>query len=252
VDRLTVAAALDAVEALVDASAGGTVLCANAHHVAACERQPALREAFAAASLCLAAGTPVVWAARLLGRPVPERVSGADLLLPLLGRAQARRWRVSLCVEGGPEAAARAEALLRSLGVHVVEAGGGPGEGAAAGAGQGEAEAAVVARIAASAPDLVLVGLGAPAQELFIHRCTAGLAPAVVVAVGPSLRYVLGQARRAPSWMSRAGLEWLHRLAQEPRRLWRRYLLSGPRFLGILARELAALRRRPLPAPRPP
>jgi N-acetylglucosaminyldiphosphoundecaprenol N-acetyl-beta-D-mannosaminyltransferase len=88
----------------------------------------------------------------------------------------------------------------------------------------------------------VLVAFGSPKQELWIHHHREQLGAAVAVAIGASLDFVAGRVKRAPAWMSRAGLEWVYRLAQEPRRLWRRYLVNDPKFLGILLRELARRR----------
>jgi N-acetylglucosaminyldiphosphoundecaprenol N-acetyl-beta-D-mannosaminyltransferase len=88
----------------------------------------------------------------------------------------------------------------------------------------------------------VLVGLGAPKQELWIHRRRAALSPAVAVGVGAAIDFLAGHVRRAPPFVARAGLEWAWRLAAEPRRLWRRYLVRDPRFALVLARELARTR----------
>ena len=82
------------------------------------------------------------------------------------------------------------------------------------------------------------MALGAPKQELWIHESRAALAPAVLLGVGATLDFLAGAVPRAPSWVSRGGLEWLYRLVREPRRLWRRYLLRDPRFLGVVLAEL--------------
>lgn len=91
-----------------------------------------------------------------------------------------------------------------------------------------------VARAQQAKPDLVFVALGPPKQELWISRSMESLGPAVSFGVGASLDFLVGKYRRAPAWMGRYGLEWLYRLGQEPRRLWRRYLVESPRFLGIV------------------
>ena len=107
-----------------------------------------------------------------------------------------------------------------------------------------DAEAAAAAdRIRAAHPDLVLVALGCPKQELWIHHHAARLGPAVALGIGASLDFVAGVVRRAPRWVSRLGLEWFYRLVHEPRRLWRRYLVRDPKFLGIVWRQLRARRR---------
>jgi N-acetylglucosaminyldiphosphoundecaprenol N-acetyl-beta-D-mannosaminyltransferase len=98
--------------------------------------------------------------------------------------------------------------------------------------------AAILTRLKSAKPDLVLVALGAPKQELWIDEVVDDLRPAVLVGIGASLDFVAGNVRRAPQWMSRNGLEWLFRLGQEPRRLWRRYLLQDPKFAAIVLRGL--------------
>jgi N-acetylglucosaminyldiphosphoundecaprenol N-acetyl-beta-D-mannosaminyltransferase len=175
---------------------------------------------------------------------VPERVSGSDLAFPLLGRAARRGWRTYL-LGGAPgvaeEAARRLRARLPSLVVAGTDA---PRITLEPGDPEGEA---ALARLRAARPDLVLVALGAPKQELWIHRHRAALGPAVAVGVGATLDFLSGRVRRAPRWVSRAGLEWLWRLGREPRRLWRRYLVQDPAFAAILWRELRA---RPSTPPR--
>ncbi len=98
-------------------------------------------------------------------------------------------------------------------------------------------------RAAAARPHLVLVALGSPKGELFAHEARAALAPAVVVGIGAGLDFIAGVAKRAPAWVSRAGLEWLYRLLHEPRRLWRRYLVRDRRFVPIFLHEWRRSRR---------
>jgi len=232
VDSLTFAEALDAIEALVVAGRGGSVFTPNIDHVVNADDNPSFRAAYEAASLSLADGQPLVWTSRLLGAPLPEKISGSDLVLPLMERAAARRWRVYL-LGGGPGVAEKAaQVLTQRLGVTIV--------GCEAPRISLEADPAVdgpvVERIRKANPHLLLVALGAPKQELWLHRA-GGIRPTVGVGVGASLDFVAG-ARRAPRWMSRAGLEWLFRLIQEPRRLARRYLVNDPKFLLILYRTL--------------
>ncbi len=235
VDALTLAGAVDAVEGLVAARKGGVVVTPNIDHVVRAERDPAFREAYAAADLSIADGQPLVWSSWVLGPRLPERVAGADLLLPLMGRAAERRWRVFL-LGAGPGVAELAGARLRELGVDVV------GTAAPAVASDplapdpGGDEAAATVR--AARPDVVVVAFGAPKQELWMHRHRAALAPAVLLGLGASLDFVAGRVRRAPPWISRAGLEWAWRLAHEPRRLWRRYLVEDPWFAIVVLREL--------------
>ena len=238
VDVVTLDGALDAIARLVEARRGGAVFTPNVDHVVKAERDAELRAAYARADLSLADGMPLVWASRLLGRPLPERVAGADLVLPLAARAAERGWSIYL-LGGAPGDAERAAAeLVRRSGVRIAGVDAARIELGDDGAAE---RRAVLDRIRAAAPDLVYVALGAPKQELWIHRHRTELGPAVLLGVGASLAFIAGTVPRAPRWMARAGLEWLHRLGHEPRRLWRRYLVDDVAFVPILAR--AVLRR---------
>jgi N-acetylglucosaminyldiphosphoundecaprenol N-acetyl-beta-D-mannosaminyltransferase len=231
VDSLTFAAALDAIEGLVESGQGGAVFTPNVDHVVMAESDAAFREAYANASLSLADGQPLVWASRLLGSPVPERVSGSDLLGPLLARAGERGWRVFL-VGGAPGCAkAAAERFVAAYRVQIAGI-----EDGRIDLAQGAASEALIERIREARPHLVLVALGAPKQELWIAARRERIAPAVSLGIGAALDFAAGAVRRAPGWMRRAGLEWLYRLAQEPRRLARRYLWNDPKFLAVLVR----------------
>jgi len=227
VDSLTFAGALDGIERLIEAGKGGMVFTPNVDHVVQAETSPAFRDAYARADLSLADGQPIVWASRLLGGALPEKVSGADLVEPLLERAGRRGWRVFLL--GGMPGSARAvaERFAAAHGVRI------------AGLEDGRvdlADEALVGRIAQARPHLLLVALGAPKQELWIAAHRARLGPAVALGVGAALDFLAGAVPRAPRWMRRAGLEWLYRLAREPRRLAGRYLRDDPRFLAVLLR----------------
>ncbi len=170
---------------------------------------------------------PIVWASRMLGAAVPEKISGSDLVPRLLDRAEANGWRVFL-LGGGEGVAAKAAERLHASHPRLVIAG-----TSAPRIDMHEPEAArerVIAEVRAAKPDIVLVGFGAPKQELWIHEAVRALRPAVLLGVGASLDFLAGTASRAPRWISASGLEWAYRLLREPRRLWRRYLVRDPRF----------------------
>jgi N-acetylglucosaminyldiphosphoundecaprenol N-acetyl-beta-D-mannosaminyltransferase len=235
VDVLGFDAAIEAITELVKARRGGTVFTPNVDHVVMAQRDDAFRAAYAGVSLSLVDGMPVLWASRLLGTPLPEKVSGSDLVVPLARRAATEGFRVYL-LGGGPGVAAQVHERLQELapGIRVVGAEG-PRVDADPLASGNEA---IIQRVEAARPDLVLVALGAPKQELLCAAYAARLAPAVLVAVGAGLDFIAGTVRRAPKWMSRSGFEWLYRLALEPRRLAGRYLGRDPQFLTIVARQL--------------
>jgi N-acetylglucosaminyldiphosphoundecaprenol N-acetyl-beta-D-mannosaminyltransferase len=231
-DAHTLPSALDAIEALVAAGKGGTVFTPNLDHVVTAESDDRFASVYAGVDLSLADGQPLVWSARLLGRPLPAKVSGSDLTPRLLERAGQRGWTVYLLGGQDGVAAQLAEELPRTLGVRVVGA-----EGPRVSLHGAPGEEAIAQRVAASGAQLVLVALGAPKQELWIDRSRPLLPGAVCVGVGASLDFIAGRLTRAPRWMSDAGFEWLYRLGQEPRRLAYRYLVKDPAFAGILWRE---------------
>jgi N-acetylglucosaminyldiphosphoundecaprenol N-acetyl-beta-D-mannosaminyltransferase len=232
IDALTLDEVLEEIESLVGARRGGFVLTPNVDHVVKADTSEHLRQAYEAASLSLADGMPLIWTSRLLGCPLPEKVSGSDLIVPLMRVAAQHDWGVYL-LGGAPGVVESAARILRArMGVRIV------GTDSPVIASDVPADVSVepIERIRRARPDIVLVALGGPKQEIWIHRTTDAIRPAVAVGVGAGLDFFVGRVRRAPAWVSRAGLEWLFRLAQEPRRLWRRYLAEDPKFLLILAR----------------
>ncbi|MFO0590947.1 MAG: WecB/TagA/CpsF family glycosyltransferase [Polyangiaceae bacterium] len=237
IDDVTFAEALSAIESLVRAGEGGTVLTPNIDHVVLAQHDPALRAAYEAASLSLVDGTPLLWISRLLGPKLREKVSGSDLVVPLLRLAEQRGFRVYF-FGGAPGVAERAADVLRrdmpSLRIVGMSA---PDIDLARAS---HPDSDVLAPVKAANPDLVFVALGCPKQEIFMHAAAPALRPAVLLGIGASLDFVAGTVHRAPPWVSAAGLEWLYRLAREPRRLWRRYLVRDPEMLAIVAREIIA------------
>ncbi len=235
VDAVTRGEALDVVERLVKRGEGGAVFTPNVDHVVLASENARMREAYSRASLSIVDGMPLLWASRLLREPLPEKVSGSDFVPMVLERAAERGWRVYF-LGGAPGVAALARDRLRerlpSLQVVGVEA---PRIDIDEPA---EVRKALVERIQATNPNIVMVALGAPKQEILIDSIRSALRPAVMFAVGASLDFVAGTIARAPAWMSSSGLEWVYRLGREPGRLWRRYLLRDPKFLLILGRAL--------------
>lgn len=230
VDALRFDEAVDRIEALAEAGAGGAVYTPNVDHVVLARRNPRFREAYQSVSLSLADGQPIVWCSPLVGHRLPEKISGSDIVWPVLKRAGEKGLKVFLL--GGREQAAREVAAMaqKELGVNIVgiEDGMIPSD-------PGPENDRICRRIREADTQVLLVALGAPKGEIWIHNARAQLGPAVALSIGATLDFIAGHVVRAPKWMQRAGLEWLFRLGQEPRRLARRYLLDDPQFLKILA-----------------
>ena len=235
IDVVDFQGALDVIDQLVRAGNGGTVFTPNVDHIVMAEHNERFRQAYQAASLSLVDGTPVLWASRLLRTPLPMKVSGSDLVMPLMERAAERGHRVYF-LGGAPGVAEMARqklaAALPALQVVGIDASRIDVSGDLSGVDD------IVERIQNARPDLVLVALGAPKQEIWSQGRLNLLKPAVLIGVGASLDFVAGIQKRAPRWMSSMGVEWLYRLAQEPRRLAGRYLLRDPEFCWILLRQL--------------
>ena len=234
IDVVTFAGALERIEQLVGEKKGGYVVTPNLDHVVLADDNVAFREAYTHAALSVVDGQPLVWASRILGEQLPEKISGADLILPLMEMAAKKQWRVYFMGAGPGVAEKAAEEVHRRYGTTVVGCDA-PRVSVDPAASE---NAAAIGKIQAANPDLVLVALGAPKQEIWMHRCMAQYAPAVALGIGAGLDFIAGTVKRAPKWMSNHGLEWAYRLSREPKRMWRRYLVNDPRFLLILARTM--------------
>lgn len=201
----------------------------NVAKIVNAQRDEELAQAIAHADIVNVDGMGVVWAARLLGDTVPERVAGIDLFEALLGVAE--RGGYSVYLLGATE-----EVLDRTIAVigarHPALRIAGAHHGYF-----GADEEPVVDAIAGSGAHLLFVAMSSPQKERFIDRWGARLGVAFVMGVGGSFDVVAGKTRRAPLWMQRTGLEWAFRVAQEPRRMWRRYLSTNARFVWMVVEE---------------
>ncbi len=203
----------------------------NAAKAVAASRDESLRGVLNRADLVTADGMSVVWASRLLGRPLKARVTGIDLFERLVARAAARGLSVYFL-------GARQEAVLAVVERFKRE----HPDLRVAGYRNGYFDRSESARIAEeikqSRAELLFVALGSPAQEHWISAHLDQSGVRFALGVGGSFDHLSGFARRAPAWMQRIGLEWFYRLMREPRRLWRRYLVGNTVFLWLIAKQL--------------
>ncbi len=222
----------------IDAGEGGRVATANLDFLALARRNATLREQLSSSHLVVADGAPVAWLARASGASRTRRVGGVDLVESLLG-AGTRRGGLRVALYGGEPDISRATAEAipqRFPGVNVVAAIAPPFRELSP-----AEEAAERQQLLAAAPELVLVALGCPKQETFIARYYEVAPQAVWIGVGGTLDILAGRRRRAPQLVQRMGFEWAARLAQEPGRLWRRYLMRDlPVLLAVAPGCLAS------------
>jgi N-acetylglucosaminyldiphosphoundecaprenol N-acetyl-beta-D-mannosaminyltransferase len=220
-----------AVQTIVDAAETGRghwTITANLDHIRRYRRDPLAKGLIDDADLLVADGMPLIWASRLAGEPLPERVSGSSMVWSICEAASTRRQSVFL-LGGDPGVAERAARIFRDSCPALEIAGTAcPPMGFE----NDEQELERIRReVTEAAPKIVFVALGFPKQDLLIRSLRSALPHASFLGVGISLSYVTGDLSRAPGWICRLGLEWAYRLAQQPtRRLARRYLVDGLPF----------------------
>lgn len=231
VDAVTLEQAGEHIVRSARAGAGGWVITPNLDILRRTVRESEFRRLYDLATLRLADGMPLVWASRLRGTPLPERVAGSDLIFTLAEKA-ARDGASIYLLGGNPGAAEKCAAELRSrhptLRVAGIDC---PAPGFER---DGSQLDSVIRRVCDASPDIVLVALGSPKQERLIEALRGHLPRAWFLGIGITFSFVAGEVRRAPVWMRRTGLEWVHRLVQEPRRLVKRYLVDGLPFAAKL------------------
>jgi N-acetylglucosaminyldiphosphoundecaprenol N-acetyl-beta-D-mannosaminyltransferase len=231
VDRLTMEQALGRVQQAIESRRPLQIGVVNAAKVVNMRRDQELREAVLGCDLILADGMSVVWASRVLGPPLPERVAGIDLMHGILGLAHRRGHRV-YCLGATPAVLDRALAAVRAT---YPDA---PIAGAHHGYFESSAEEEVAERIRQARPDVLLVAMTSPKKERFIARWGRRMDVPVVHGVGGSFDVLAGKVKRAPRVFQRLGLEWLMRMLQEPRRLFTRYLVTNTLFVSLVFRQL--------------
>jgi N-acetylglucosaminyldiphosphoundecaprenol N-acetyl-beta-D-mannosaminyltransferase len=235
ISRFGLVAALDAVHERIEAGAGGYVCFVNVHSITESTRNMDLRHALDRAAYCFADGMPLVWLSRVARAGIAGRVCGPDFMDALLRRESAREHGF---IGGAPGCA---EAIARRFGISAVTYSPPMREFSAADA--LDDWRAFGARCSGrKSPRIVWVGLGAPKQELWLDVVSRAAPDVLFFGVGAAFDFLAGWKPRAPRVMQRGGLEWAHRLASDPRRLWKRYATTSTRFLVLAAGELIARR----------
>jgi N-acetylglucosaminyldiphosphoundecaprenol N-acetyl-beta-D-mannosaminyltransferase len=239
--RLTREQVVDHVFRALARGSGGWIATLNLDYVRRCAAEPDTRGLFSGTDLVVADGMPLLWAARLLGTPFPDRVAGSDLVWLLAERA-ARERRSLFLLGGNPGTADGAQARLRARwpSLHIAGV-----SSPRISAEPSQAEISSLRDLIDGArPDLVYVAFGAPKEERVIAALCPYFPGTWWIGVGVSLSFIVGEIQRAPQWTQGAGLEWMHRLAQEPRRLAHRYLVQDlPFAVRLLAGAWLAHRR---------
>ena len=234
---LTIIEAVDTIAAQIRGGMRGYVATVNVAILMMMRSDPRLQRFVDRATLVLADGQPLVFASRWISTPLPERVAGIDLLEALLARAERERFRVYL-LGAHPAVVSTAARRIQARWPGLMLCGVGDGYFSAE-------DAADRARaVARSGADILVVGMGVPRQEYFLETHWEMLGARVAIGVGGSFDVLAGVRLRAPTAFRTLGLEWLFRLVQEPRRLWKRYLVTNSKFLCLVLQELLAVSKR--------
>jgi N-acetylglucosaminyldiphosphoundecaprenol N-acetyl-beta-D-mannosaminyltransferase len=231
VHALTMGEVIQLCERTIDSRKQLMIGVVNAAKIVNMKRMPALAEAVLQSNLVLADGMAVVWASHLLGQPLPERVTGIDLFEELLKLANQRGYSVYL-LGASLEVVGRVSSHIASKYPNVRLAGVRDGYFK-------DSQAEEIAQeIRIGQPDMVFLGMTSPKKEMFLAQWGEFIAVPICHGVGGSFDVIAGKVKRAPESWQKSGLEWFYRVVQEPRRMWRRYLVTNMVFLGMLLREL--------------
>jgi len=236
VDDVTFAETLAWIDQFVADGKSHQIVTVNPEFIVMAQKDLEFREILNASALSIPDGIGLLWASRVLGHPLRERVTGSDLV-PLLAERAVRRGYRLFFLGAAPGVAARAAGILGERFPGLIVA------GTFAGSPSPADEASIVSRVQAAQPDILCVAYGAPAQDKWIARNLNRLEVPVAIGIGGALDFIAGTAQRAPHWVQRIGFEWLHRLVHEPWR-WKRQLRI-PYFMWLVIQ--ARLTRAMLP-----
>lgn len=232
VDRVDFSAVMSQIRQAIQLRQPRQLVTVNVDFIKLAKADANFRRLINTADISVADGMPLLWAARLIGAPLPERITGTDLVLGCAQLAAEEGHRLFLLgAAPGVAEQAGAELQRRFPGLTICGAYAPP-----FGAWAEDEDRRIVERVRAARPDVLFVAFGAPRQDVWIREHMVELNVPVAAGVGGTLNFLAGKIRRAPQWMQDFGLEWLYRVAQEPGRLWKRYLLEDlPIFLQLLA-----------------
>ena len=231
VHALTSLQALDNIDSAIKDNKSLHIGMLNAAKIVNMKRNPALGEDVRSSNMILADGSSVVMAGKILRKHLPERVAGIDLMHGILSRGDKEKYRV-FCLGATPEILAKTEAEISKQYPGVIIA------GTQHGYFSEREEESVAQKIADSNADVLFVAITSPKKEQFMARWNNTMQIPVVHGVGGSFDVLAGKVQRAPLIWQKYGMEWLYRVLQEPRRLWKRYLITNTLFFGMLAKEI--------------
>jgi N-acetylglucosaminyldiphosphoundecaprenol N-acetyl-beta-D-mannosaminyltransferase len=237
IDNVTFEETLSVIDKLIRARNYSYIVTPNVDHIVKLQDDLKFKEIYQNASLVLADGMPLLWAAKILKTPFKEKISGSDLFPKLCEVSTSNNYKLFF-LGGRPGAADKAAKIMRTNypGINIVGTYAPP-----YGFENDNIENDKVnTMIKEAKPDILFVGLGAPKQEKWIYKNRDQLQVPVSIGIGATFEFVSGMVKRAPLWMQQCGFEWFWRLMSEPRRLWRRYLIEDLKFIPLLFKQLVS------------
>jgi len=234
IDNVSLDEAVRAISAIIQSRKLSYVVTPNVDHIVKLQKDPEFRDIYSNAALVLPDGMPLLWAAKFIGTPLKEKISGSDLLPKLCEVAAEKGYKVFFL--GGREvSAAKAAEVLKAkyqklnvAGTYCPPFGFERDE---------QENDKIIRMIKAACPDILFVGLGAPKQEKWIYKYKDRYQAPLSIGIGVSFEFMAGMVRRAPIWMQKSGLEWFWRLMMEPARLWKRYLIDDMLFFRLILKQ---------------
>lgn len=230
-DNLTMEEAICEMDQLIQQNEASYVVTPNVDHMVRLETDEELKKSYEQANLVLTDGKPLIWISKLYKHPIKEKISGSDVLPEVCALAEQRGYTMYFlgAAEGVADRAAKnlikKYPKLKIVGTYSPEYGFEKDK---------KKVKEVVALVREARPDILIMALGTPKQEKFIYQNRKELNVPLSLGLGASLDFEAGNVKRAPKWMSEAGLEWLYRIFQEPRRMFKRYFIDAVKIVPII------------------
>lgn len=239
IDNVTMEEALMRIDYLIKIKKNAYVVTPNVDHIVQIETNSELRQVYNDANLILTDGKPLIWLSKLYGNTIKEKISGSDLFPKLCKMAELKGYSLYFLGAAPGVAIKAAENLkvkfpkLKIVGTYSPSMGFENN--------RNEIDK-IVSDINKAQPDILIVALGCPKQELFIYRYREALNVPISLGLGATLDFVAGNIKRSPKWMSNIGLEWLYRTAQDPKRLIKRYFINDMKIFKYIPRYIRSNR----------
>ena len=231
VDNVSMSETLERIEKFIGSGQPHQHVVVNVDKLVKARHDPGLRQIINDCALINVDGMPVVWASKILRKPLKERVAGIDLFEAIMGRAAIAGWRIFL-LGAKEEVVSRVQSLYENKYPGIIIAGTRNGYWTL------DEEDSVVTQVREARPDVLFVAISSPKKEQFLGKYQAEMRVPFAMGVGGTFDVVVGNVKRAPLWMQKTGLEWFFRFLQEPRRMFRRYFIDDIAFFYMLSQEI--------------